>query len=143
MSCLLFRDFLHCDGTTELPGSPEIMLSKWPPVPLPSVAGPKNGSPNLRTAVQVRPEPRPATGRFHHVSIWVLVDSFASRNKCLTSSNRCLTSSNKKLVITILIKFLLLVRHLLLLAWHLFLVGPKECSGGTPNWAVSPEAMME
>ena len=32
------------------------------------------------------------------------VDSFASRNKCLTTTNRCLTSSNKQLVITILIK---------------------------------------
>ena len=47
-----------------------------------------------------------------------LVDSFASRNKCIASSNKCLTGSNKKLVITILIKFLLLlvVRHLFLVA---------------------------
>ena len=47
----------------------------------------------------------------------VLVDSFASNYKCLTSSN-------KKLFIRILIKFflLLLVRHLLLEAMHLLLV---------------------
>ena len=65
----------------------------------------------------------------------VLVDSFASNYKCLTS--------NKKLLITILFKFLLLlvrhlfliasllllVRHLLLLAWHLLLLASLPSGG--------------
>ena len=70
----------------------------------------------------------------------VLVDSFASNYKCLTSSN-------KKLFIRILIKFflLLLVRHLLLEAMHLLLVGniaPFVAMPRAPSSVLAPSSFL-
>ena len=70
----------------------------------------------------------------------VLVDSFASNYKCLTSSN-------KKLFIRILIKFFLLlpVRHLLLEAMHLLLVAniaPFVAMPRAPSSVLAPSSFL-